>query len=482
MGEMMKKVITCIHFLLFLGLLNISSVYAQSAIGQLESMSGGKVNRSSSLPSASMNSMVTGAILQSFFSSVLNNHNSSEQLDAQQRAAKLEEQKAAAMAAEQQRIKEAKAQADYDKMMQSYKRLDDVQDFRIKTLDNSDISFKTLDGDAEALSSEARKQFEPDGTTPGTLASQGAGTPFFGDVLPEKDLQTLLDLNNNPAIADLREADKFLEENAVKDSTGMVRLLRKYESEGNGEPIIPKPDCIKLRDQLKGYLNQREQFKKTIELSQSELETWETANNNAMMNAAKDGLEYFTGELLQGLTNRGKAADRLQQIYNSKSNQMIQDGINVAEIQAKIDRLRAISSTGQLADFTSNINDWETFAKDGISTIVKRLTDSNDEVKGLLDAPGMKKYFEAETPGLNTLLDISKLAASNKVFGKWVAKKIPVVAVIEISIKQVYNGTDYFMSLNRILEAQKINGGVMETARFIQRNIDNTYTALSGCN
>jgi rhodanese-related sulfurtransferase len=30
--------------------------------------------------------------------------------------------------------------------------------------------------------------------------------------MPSEDLQTLLDLNNNPAIVDLREADKFLEE------------------------------------------------------------------------------------------------------------------------------------------------------------------------------------------------------------------------------------------------------------------------------
>lgn len=60
----------------------------------------------------------------------------------------------------------------------------------------------------------------------------------------------------------------------------------------------------------------------------------------------------------------------------------------------------------------------------------------------MLDAPEMKKYFETATPELNTLLDISKLAASNRIFGKWVAKKIPVVAVIELSIKQVYNGTD----------------------------------------
>jgi hypothetical protein len=478
---MLKNGFHCIHLLLILGLLNSKEVYAQSAIGQLENMSGGKVSRSSSLSSASMNSMVTGAILQSFFSSILSNPKSTEQLNAEQRAAKLEEQKAAELASEQQRIREAKAQADYDKMMQSYKLLDDAQNLKIKTLDNSDMEFKTLDGDAEALSSEARKQFEADGAPPASSTTQGAGTPFFGDALPPEDLQTLLDLNNNPAIVDLREADKFLEEEAAQDSPGMVTLLRKYETEGNGEPILPKPDCIRLRDQLKGYLNQREQFKKTIELSQNELNVWETANSNAMLNAAKDGLEYFTGELLQGLTNRGKVADRLQQVYNSKSRQMALDGINVAEIQTKIDRLRTISSTGQIADFASNVNDWESLVNNGMSTIIKRLTDSNNEIRGLLDAPQMKKYFETETPELNTLLDISKLAASNKIFGKWVAKKIPVVAVIELSIKQLYNGTDYLLSLNRILEAQKIYGGVMETAMFIQRNIDNTYSALTSC-
>lgn len=478
----MKNAFNFLHILLIIGFLNSREVSAQSAIGQLETMSGGKVSRSSSLSSASMSSMITGAILQSFFSSILSNPKSTDQLDAQQRAEKLEEQKAAQLAAEQQKIREAKAQADYDKMMQSYKLLDDSQDFKIKPLDNSDIGFKTLDGDAESLSSEARQQFEADGPAQEPIITQSTGTRFFGDALPEDDLQTLLDLNNNPDIVDLREADQYLQEKTEADSPEMVTLLRKYESEGNGEPIIPKPDCIKLRDQLKGYLNQREQFKKTIELSKNELKVWETANSNAMLNAAKDGLEYFTGELLQGLTNRGKVADRLQQIYNSRSRQMAQDGINVVEFQARIDRLRAISSSGQLAELTSNINDWETFAKDGMSTIIKRLIESNNEVKGLMNAPEMKKYIESETPELNTLLDISKLTASNMVFGKWVAKKIPVVAVIELSIKEVYNGTDYLLSLNRILEAQKINGGVMETAKFIQRNVDNTYMALSDCN
>jgi hypothetical protein len=344
------------------------------------------------------------------------------------------------------------------------------------------LDFKTLDGNAESLAAGAKKQFEVTGTASVSGSSvTGNATSFFGDEMPVQDLQTLLDPENNPNIVDLRDAKKFVAEKTVNDSSGIVSLLKNYEPEGNGEPIIQKPDCIKLENQLKGFTDQRQQFQKTIDLSQNELDIWETANHNALINAAKDGLEYFTGELLEGLTNRGKAADRLQQIYNKNVKQMAGEGINIAEVQAKIDQLRTISSAGQIAELTANINDWETFIKDGMSSLIARLTGSNNEIKGLFEDAKMKRYFETEEPELNTLLDISKIAASNMVFGKWVAKKLPVIAVIELSIKQSYNGLDYFLSLNRIIKAQKINGGVMDAARYIQKNIDDTYLALSEC-
>ncbi|MBN1906624.1 MAG: hypothetical protein JW927_16195 [Deltaproteobacteria bacterium] len=37
------------------------------------------------------------------------------------------------------------------------------------------------------------------------------------------------------------------------------------------------------------------------------------------------------------------------------------------------------------------------------------------------------------------MLDISRIAASANVFGKWVAKKMPVVTGIELAINQLYN-------------------------------------------
>lgn len=461
-----------------------------SALQQLEAISGGRVNVPKANPPASypaaakkissaaanaamLNNMVAGAVVQGLLSAIFSSNSPSPaEIAAQQREADLAAQQAAEQAAEQQRIKEAYDQAEYEKMMGSYKLLDGAQD----------LNFKTLDGNAENLTTETGNRHVGTATPPDSGTS-GTGTfrNFFGDTMPEGDLQTLLDLENNPDVVDLRDANKFVDEKTVKDSSGIVTLLRQYEPDGNGEPIIQKPDCIKLGKQLKSYTNQRQQFQKTINLSQNELDIWETANRNALINAAKDGLEYFTGNLLEGLANRVKSADRLQLILEKNAKQMAKEGINVAEVQAKIDALRALSSAGQIAEFTTNMKDWQTFVKDGMSSLIAKLSGSNDEIKSMLEDPKMQKYFETEKPELNTLLDISKIAASNMVFGKWVAKKMPLIACIEISIKQTYNGFDYYLSLRRILEAQKINGGVLDAAKYIQKNIDNTYTALNDC-
>jgi hypothetical protein len=428
--------------------------------------------------------MIVGAIFQNVLNSVFNNNSGQNQkkLDAKQQADELAKREAAHKAAEQQRINAAIAQAEYEKMMRSYKLLDDSESLQIKTLNSTGLDFKTLDSDPENLASNAAKQFENASIAfVSTPPEPGKATPFFGDTMPVEDIQILLSPETKPEIADLREATKYLSDNNKKDSLGFVALLRKPEPQANSQPLTQKPDCKNLTRQLEEYINQRQQFQKTIDLSQNEVDVWETANRNAMMNAAKDGLEYFTGQWMEALTKRGKAADRLQQIYDKNVKQMAKDGIDIAAVQSKIEKLRNISSAGQIADFASNINDWQTFIKDGMSSQISKLTDSNTEIKDLLDEPEMKEYFETEKADLNTLLDISKIASSNLVFGKWVAKKIPLIACIEISIKQVYNGTDYLLSLNRIINANKINGTVLETARRIQKNIDETSRSLNQC-
>ena len=127
-----------------------------------------------------------------------------------------------------------------------------------------------------------------------------------------------------------------------------------------------------------------------------------------LLNAAKDGVAYFAGQLLEDLTKRGKAADRLQQIYEKNAGQMAQDGLDTAAIAAKIKRLKELSSTGRISELTSNVKDWQSFIKNGVSALMQQLNASNQEIQGMLEDPRMQKYFETDAPQLKALLDISR--------------------------------------------------------------------------
>jgi len=67
--------------------------------------------------------------------------------------------------------------------------------------------------------------------------------------------------------------------------------------------LIPGEACATLSKKLDGFLTQRGRFQKTIDLAHEQLTTWQSANRNALLNAAEDGLEHFSGELLEDLTN-----------------------------------------------------------------------------------------------------------------------------------------------------------------------------------
>lgn len=331
-----------------------------------------------------------------------------------------------------------------------------------------------VDADLESLAAGARKPFDTAGDFKLPEAVEpGGATPFFGDTMPLADIQLLVDPESDPRVVDLRQAEAFLVENLKADG-------RKQDGAAS-QPIVRPPDCAGLARKLDGYLQQRQRFQKTVDMAKEQLETWEAANRNALVTAATDGLEYFTGELLEGLSRRGEAAERLQRICSDNAAKMAAKGLDVADLEAKILRLRLLAAAGQTAELRSNLSDWQGFIKDGASALLVRLGDSNREIGELLDDPRMQEYVETEAPELNTLLDISKIAAANKVFGKWVARKVPIIAGVELSIKQSYNALDWFLSFQRVTEANRINGTVLAAARSLQEGIDDTSLALRGC-
>jgi len=143
----MKTLFKYLIVLLFTGIVISSNpTFGQSALGQLENMAGQKVSVPKASAAASLNNMVAGAVVQSLLNSLFSTPTvSKEELAAQQKAAELAAQQAAEQAAEQQRIKEEIAQAEHDKMMQSFKQLDGSQDLGMKTLDNNGLNSKTFD-------------------------------------------------------------------------------------------------------------------------------------------------------------------------------------------------------------------------------------------------------------------------------------------------------------------------------------------------
>jgi hypothetical protein len=430
--------------------------------------------------SADLNAMIVGTIFQSLLTSMshTNTTNGQEALAAQQKAAALAAQQAAAL----QRAKEAAFQAEHDKMMKSFKQLDDAQGMAFKGLSDSNLDFKTLDGDMESLAANARKPFDsPAEMKPPVSGTLGRATPFFGDTMPLEDIRLLVDPENDPRVVDLRNAVTYVARNLKNEGSNPVAGSGPHNRKDNGKPITKAPDCGKLAQKLKGYITQRSKFQKEINFAQEQLNTWENANRNALLNAAKDGIEYFTGQLLEGLANRGKAADRLQQIYEKNAKQMAQEGLDIAAIESKIKRLKMLSSAGKISELTSNIKDWQTFIKDGMSGLIEQLTSSNHEIQEMLEDPRMKEYFETESPELKTLLDLSKILVANKVFGKWVAKRLPIIGGVELAINMIYDGTDWYLSYKRLAEANKINGRMMDSARDLQQHIDETYLALQSC-
>ena len=431
--------------------------------------------------SAQMKAMVVGTIFESLLMSLFatDTANQAAQRAAQQKAAALAAQQAAAA----QRAQAAAAQAEYERMMQSYKQLDGSQGVAFKSLSDSALALKSLDGDAETLAANARKPFDTasDLNSPPLPVVTGSSTPFFGDTMPIDQIRTLVNPENDPRVVDLKKAVSYVVDNIKNDNAKLEEAIKPYDGVDKGGPIVAPPDCVALSKKLRGFVNQRNKFHKTILLSQEQYTTWETANRNALLNAAKEGVEYFTLGLLKKLAKREGAANRLQKAYEQNAQKMMEAGIDVTEIQARIERVRAFASATQIADLTVHMKDWQSFMKNGISALLMEMKASNDEIQELFDNPKTKKYFEKDSPALSALLDLSMIIAEEQVFGEWVKKRVPMIAACRFAINEAYHATDWFLSLNHVMEANRINGQVMYAAQSLQKHIDDTYLELREC-
>ncbi len=365
---------------------------------------------------------------------------------------------AAARAEEARKARDAEAQAAYLRMMASYKQLEGAQDTAFRDLGSGGLALKSLDD--QAL--DARAPFD----------TAAAPTPFFGDTMPIQDIRFLANPGNDPRLVDLRQAKEWVAASLKQDAPKVEAALK---------PQARTPDCDRLARTLEGSVQQRTRFQKTVQSAQEQVEIWEAANRAALLKAAQDGMEALTGTVLDAASRRAEAAGRLERILDANAGKMTAQGLDVAEIRAKVQRLRRLSSAGELLDFTRTMGDWQGFLKDGLSALAAQMEGTNRDLEPLFADPRMKDYFGGDSPALHALLDLSRLAASNKVAGKWVARKIPVIAGVELAINETYDALGWYLSFRRIAESQAINGRVLAAAESIQQRIDGTLAALKDC-
>lgn len=180
-------------------------------------------------PGADMKAALVGNLFQSLLTSLFASDTVEDKTAAAAQAAAL----AAALASEAQRNNDRIAQAEFRKMMQSYKQLDDASGAAFKTLANTDLGLKSLDGEAETLAANARAPFDTP-ATPGLTGPEptGAATPFFGDTMPVEDLQLLVNPDQDPRVVDLTKAHHFVVSSLKEDTPKLEALVRKNEEKG----------------------------------------------------------------------------------------------------------------------------------------------------------------------------------------------------------------------------------------------------------
>ncbi|MFA7462713.1 MAG: hypothetical protein WCY59_06200, partial [Anaerovoracaceae bacterium] len=407
-----------------------------------------------------MKLMLTETILESLLASIFapNPATTQEAIAAQQQAAAL----AAQQAAEEQKARAEAAQAEYERMMQSYKQLDHTQGANFKLLSDSSLAMKSLDGDAETLAAGARKPFDTasDLKDPSPPVAMGSATPFFGDTMPIDQIRTLVNPDNDPRIVDLRKAVTYVVDSIKNDDAKLEEAIKPYDGVVQGGPIVAPPDCVALAKKLRGFVDQRNKFHKTILLSQEQYTTWKTANRNALVNAAKEGVEYFVLRYLKLFAKKADDVGRIQQTYEKQAARMMQDGIDVADIQARIDRARRLYSATQVADLAAQMRDWQNFLNNGFSAILMEMRTSNAEIQELFNNPKTAMYFSTDSPALSALLDLSLIVADEKIFGTWVAQKVPIIAACRFAVNEAYHATDFYLSLTQVMAANRINGEV----------------------
>lgn len=299
-------------------------------------------------------------------------------------------------------------------------------------------------------------------------------TNFFGYTMPFENIQTLVNPETNENIADVFLSKKFMEQKVSADSLKISQLFLKSASE-------TQSICFDFVQRLKSSLDQRNQFYKLVIKNKQLIDIWSSANKVAMEKATQEGLKEYANQLSINFFNKETAADKLQAVLDKYSKIMAKHGVNVDSLQVKINDLRVLYSTKNLANLVSKMNNWQDFIVNEIPEMQLNLQDTSITINEIFEDKNIQKYLQTDKQAIEQLMDNSSILFINSELTKWATKKLPKMGLVALSTAQTYKGYDWQASLQQLLTSQQINGGMLDTAKYIQNNIDNSYNHLSDC-
>jgi hypothetical protein len=423
----------------------------------------------------SMQMMVAGTLVQGILSGIFSSNQQGEQqkkLLAEQQ--KIKEQQELA---KQKKIKDSLDQATYFKLMQSYKTLQGGQK----------LDFKKLDGDMEALSKAAREMFDGVSVAKDSIDVSG-GTPFFGTKMDSSQIRTLIDPDNDSIIADVANADLFLERNKISDSAKLAALKSDTAQKEGMNTVKKSPDCEKLQTRLDNYLKQRDKFHKTLQTTRQDLEEWKQKNNDALWNAATAGFELTFSKFLGSISAKCAEAEGIKGRLLKHEAELRAKGVDVdgylATLNARI--FNANNLAKDAAEFKDAV-EYDAFFRDGLQVGVSKIAETDTVYNKLLKDTAVQMMLNDGNPEVDAGQflagkAIEKILTSN--FLQSLAKfnnKIPYVTYAQFAVDQAYNALDWYLSYKQIKKLRELSGEETRSAMSLQMNIDKTFNQLKDC-
>ncbi len=375
----------------------------------------------------------------------------------------------------QRLIKEALAQQLHDRLMALYKKPIDYQDVIAKTLpgSNNDLAPKTFDGDK------------------GDYMYKGVKTDnsFANPELTAQDIQALTDPDNDPVVVDLRTASDLIVKD-LKANDENIAALKLPSPNSNGEPIFQKPDCNEIKTKLGGYLKNQSDLKKTIDLTNQQLDEWKEKNKKALWNAAESGASFLFGKFSEHLAETRKNAGNIKQWLINFEKPMRAKGVDVDRYINLLDTKIINYSISNFTNSFSKTMEWATAVKDGTQGMAEYFSKTNTEIAGILNDPAVKLFlnegeakFEAGTLGLSegTTKNLNNALLLAKTAANFLTIVNPVASLTQFSIDQAYNATDWILSYRLILQNNGVQSKETEAEKFIQIKINESLNQIKDC-